>query len=108
MRRVAAHYIFYKKLLPLHYIEIDDYGIFSGVYPLNGETAGTEFFDGIVFPIPVDIDVVFEIKSLEDLKNAGLTDNITPGCKVSLFRLLNPSPEFTTNNGGCNGNIERL
>ena len=30
----------------MHYIELDDNGVFHGVYPLNEEIAGTAFYDG--------------------------------------------------------------
>lgn len=32
----------------MHYIELDDNGVFHGVYPLNEEIAGTAFYDGVL------------------------------------------------------------
>ena len=55
MRRFAAHYVFYRRALPLHYVEICS-GCFAGAYPLREEIAGTAFFDGILLPVPLSID----------------------------------------------------
>lgn len=85
MRRIAAHYIYWKELLPLHYIEVDDNDLFVGVFPLNEEIANTEFKDGIVFPTLTASD---EIKSLSELKDSGITDDIEAGSKVILKQLL--------------------
>jgi hypothetical protein len=32
----------------MHYVELDDAGCLVGVFPLEGEQAGTEFYDGIM------------------------------------------------------------
>jgi hypothetical protein len=85
MRRIAAHYIYWKELLPLHYIELDDNDLFVGVYPLCEEIAGTVFKDGIIFPT---LDTADKIKSLADLKTSGITDSIKAGHKVVLNQLL--------------------
>lgn len=84
MRRIAAHYIYWKELLPLHYIELDDNDLFIGVFPLNEEIAGTEFKDGIIYP---SLATSEEIKSLSDLKASGITDDIGAGSKVVLNQL---------------------
>ena len=55
MKRFAAHYVFYRRALPLHYVEIRS-GCFAGAYPLMEEIAGTAFFDGILLPVPPSID----------------------------------------------------
>lgn len=53
MRRIASHYIYWKQFYRMHYLELDDRGALTGVFPLEGEIAGTEFYDGILIPIPV-------------------------------------------------------
>lgn len=55
MKRFAAHFVFYRQALPLHYVEIRS-GRFAGTYPLTEEIAGTAFFDGILLPVPPSID----------------------------------------------------
>ena len=47
MKRYAAHFVFYRQALPLHYVEIRS-GRFAG--------AGTAFFDGILLPVSPSID----------------------------------------------------
>ncbi|RHO67795.1 hypothetical protein DW083_17010 [Parabacteroides sp. AF48-14] len=51
MRRVASHYIYWKQFYRMHYVELDDKGVLTGVFPLEEEIAGTEFYDGILFPV---------------------------------------------------------
>lgn len=51
MRRVASHYLYWKELYRMHYVELDDAGSLVGVFPLEGEQAGTEFYDGIILPV---------------------------------------------------------
>ncbi|WP_298551113.1 hypothetical protein [uncultured Parabacteroides sp.] len=51
MRRVASHYVYWNGLFRMHYVELDDEGCLAGVYPLDSEIAGTEFYDGILFPV---------------------------------------------------------
>ena len=48
MRRIASHYIYWRQFYRMHYVELDDSGILTGVFPLEGEIAGTEFYDGIL------------------------------------------------------------
>ena len=50
MRRIASHYVYWKQLLRMHYVELDEKENLVGVFPLNGEIAGTEFYDGILVP----------------------------------------------------------
>ena len=52
MRRVASHYIYWKQFYRMHYAELDDRGVLAGVFPLEEEIAGTEFYDGILIPGP--------------------------------------------------------
>lgn len=51
MRRVSSHYVYWNGFLRLYYVELDNHGCLAGVYPLTDEIAGTEFYDGILFPV---------------------------------------------------------
>lgn len=55
MKRFAAHHVFYRQALPLHYLEILR-GRFVGVYPLAEEISGTAFFDGILLPASFSVE----------------------------------------------------
>lgn len=48
MRRIASHYIYWRQFYRLHYVELNDNGVLAGIFPLEGEIAGTEFYDGIL------------------------------------------------------------
>lgn len=87
MRRIAAHYIYWKELLPLHYIELDENGLFVGVSPLKEEIEATEFRDGIVYPALADAQD--GIRSLSDLMNSGITETVQLGSRVILKSLYN-------------------
>lgn len=87
MRRIAAHHIYWKELLPLHVIETDDSGRFIRVFPLTEEIAGTEFWDGIVYPVPVVCKQALVIDSLAVLAASGITEQVTAGSPVDIRRL---------------------
>ena len=53
MRRIASHYIYWRQFYRMHYVELDESGILTGVFPLEGEIAGTEFYDGILILVPI-------------------------------------------------------
>ena len=92
MRRIAAHYVWCKQVYRMHYIELDDNGVFHGVYPLNEEIAGTAFKQ-VMGSWPV------------------LTEKITPGCSVHIYRLSGiplASAKLGTDHGCSDGHIERL
>jgi hypothetical protein len=55
MRRIASHYIYWRKWYRMHYLELDAKGRLTGVYPLVQEIANTEFYDGTLLPVPSDI-----------------------------------------------------
>lgn len=44
MRRIASHYIYWRQFYRLHYVELNDNGVLAGIFPLEGEIAGTEFY----------------------------------------------------------------
>lgn len=50
MRRIASHYIYWRQFYRLHYVELNDNGVLAGIFPLEGEIAGTEFYDGHLDP----------------------------------------------------------
>lgn len=122
MRRIASHYIYWKQFYRMHYVELDDRGILTGVFPLEGEIAGTEFYDGILIPVPVPaLDsgsqkrIAFDMLPGETLVDAlerqGFTDVSEMGSPVCLL-LLNGIPLATTKFGAddsrSNGYIQRL
>lgn len=108
MRRIASHYIYWQKWYRMHYLELDDQGCFVGVYPLDREIAGTEFYDGVLLPLPERTDPS-EIYSFPE-KWFKLTDNVVKGAKVQLFRLtgIHPASELGADHSRGNGHIERL
>lgn len=56
MKRFASHFVFYHRMLRLHYVELSSgSNILNGVFPLEEEIAGTEFYDGILLPLPADL-----------------------------------------------------
>lgn len=85
MRRIAAHYVYWKELLPLHYVELDEHGLLIGIFPLTEEIGGTEFWDGVIFPALVGSSA--EIKSLPDLEASGITDAIQIGNRVIINQI---------------------
>lgn len=122
MRRIASHYVYWKQFYRMHYVELDDRGALTGVFPLEGEIAGTEFYGGILIPIPVPaLDAgsrkqdVFDLlpgETLADaLKRKGFTDVPEAGLPVCLLLLSGVSlaaAKLGTDNGCCNGYIQRL
>ena len=93
MRRIAAHYVWCKQVYRMHYIELDDNGVFHGVYPLNEEIAGTAFYDGVLVPV------------------LSSEPAITPGCSVHIYRLSGiplASAKLGTDHGCSDSHIERL
>lgn len=98
MRRIASHYVYYRQLHRMSYVELTEGNLFSGVYPLEEEIAGTEFYDGILVPIASGNTKL-------------LPEQIEPGTPVRLF-LLNAvtltATELPTDNSRGNSHIERL
>ncbi len=47
------HYIYWRQFYRLHYVELNDNGVLAGIFPLEGEIAGTEFYDGILILVPI-------------------------------------------------------
>ena len=126
MRRVAAHFIFYRnEVFHMHYLELDDTVQVSGIYPFREEIAGTVFVDGIVFPVPrrYSYDALFLKERLLHLHRkdtaAGWAcllsrllvfskDDLSP---VDLFRLHGvdlATSELRTNNGCGDCHIVRF
>lgn len=109
MRRIASHYIYWQKWYRMHYLELDADGRLVGVFPLDQEIANTEFYDGTLFPMPVD----FSFKKDEFIPAQWMSevDQIVEGKKVSVYRLIGFTPsasEFGAYNGGGDCHIQRL
>lgn len=127
MRRVATHYIWFRQLYGMHYVELDADNRLVGIYPLQQEIAGTEFYDGLLIPVPLSAAQGFEESLLRFYHHGkawteqkelfdGLAASVTAhqmqtGCPVVLY-LLNhrqlASSEFSTDNSRCNCHIQRL
>lgn len=84
MRRLASHYIWYKKVYRLHYLEIDDEGCFQGIYPLKEEIAGTQFYNGILIPLPLPAPTQKD-SILKEWKS--LTGQVDTGTPVHIYHL---------------------
>lgn len=128
MRRVASHYLYWQQLRRMHYAELDNGGLLAAVCPLDGEIAGTEFYDGILIPVtaatarsfPSDgMTLSFEwrpdllrAKVVEEvLAQSGLTDGAEAGMVAGLLLLSGVSlsaAELGTDHGCCNGHVKRL
>ena len=127
MRRVASHYIYWKQFYRMHYVELDDKGVLTGVFPLEEEIAGTEFYDGILFPV---VEVGKELhagetkvsclraKSLmlmepgfDACRELGLPQAAgigEPACLLLLNGISLPAAKLGTDDGCRNGYIKRL
>lgn len=92
----------------MHYIEVDDEGLFRGVYPLEAEIAGTAFYDGVL--IPVLSGTAVDRESL--VENWEIwTEEVHIGSPVQIYRLAAiplASAKLGTDHGGGDGYIERL
>ena len=126
MRRVASHYIYWNELFRMHYVELDDAGCLLGVFPLEGEQAGTEFYDGIMLLVaaegekkvahPIEICYASDPKPLgidflrNALSNIELPEWTEIGKPTDLLLLSVPlsATKLGTNNSSSNGYIKRL
>ncbi|MDR2118154.1 MAG: hypothetical protein LBP25_01265 [Tannerellaceae bacterium] len=86
MRKIASHSIFWKQLYPLSYMELTEEGIFLGIYPLQGETASTEFYDGLLVPVP-EGTLLSSPFTPEQIRRSGITERVSTGDKIYLYRL---------------------
>ncbi len=127
MRRIAAHFIFWKKMYRMHFLELDDCGRLLSITPLREEMAGTEFYSGLLVPVvsPPDFFSLHTFSfpyqdrqpesPVDFLEQEMVSRHISEGTElrqpVTVFRLhglaLSPS-ELCADNGCCNGYIERL
>lgn len=111
MRRIASHFLYWRQLYRMHYVELNDNGAFVRICPLEGEIAGTEFYDGTLFLLPVGTELSIDNFIASRDYWLTLSDTLEPGTPVQVFRLSGVSlttPEFGTDHSGCNGHIERL
>jgi hypothetical protein len=86
MRRIASHRVFWKQCHPLSYVELTDEGVFLGVFPLDGETPATEFYDGLLLPVAQGNRLSHPLTA-EQIAQSGLTEHIAPGDKIHLYRI---------------------
>lgn len=87
MRRIAAHQVYWKTCLPLHVIEVDEQNRLCRVFPLTDEIAGTEFWDGVIYPAPVTWKGVQTINTLDALAASGITEQVEIGSVITIHRL---------------------
>lgn len=87
MRRIAAHHIYWKGLRPLHVIETDDDGRFCRVFPLTEEIAETEFWDGLIYPVPASWKEKVTVDSLASLAASGITEHVKAGSLIVVHKL---------------------
>jgi hypothetical protein len=74
----------------MSYIELDDDGIFNGIFPLYGEIAGTEFYDGLLIPVN-EPGRLAELNGLSGLfhkiSQLDITKNVFAGNTVYVYRI---------------------
>lgn len=92
----------------MHYIEVDDDGLFCGAFPLEEEIAGTAFYDGVLIPVLTGVAIDFQTmtKTWRDW-----TENVSIGSPVQVYRLTGiplASAKLGTDHGCSDGHIERL
>ncbi|MCC8143592.1 MAG: hypothetical protein LIO97_06650 [Tannerellaceae bacterium] len=112
MRRVASHYIYWNGLHPMHVLELTGTGSIARLFSLAGEIAGTEFYDGLIFPFPREEATGLPRLFFTDRARWWmLVNRISPQTPVYLYRIsgtLLPPAELCTDNCSCDGHIERL
>lgn len=109
MRRIASHYVYWQKWHKLHYIELDAAGCLVGVFPLEQEIAGTEFYDGVLTIVPAGMDYPpSDDFSMEWLDVSRLVQVSSP---VQVYRLTGVSPataELGADHSRGDCHVERL
>ncbi len=127
MKRYAAHYIYLGQSLILkqHFIELDEKNCITACLPLHSEIAGTEFHNGILFPIAQGLSIspkkikedlllawkespeasVFEL--LNQLQIIGSREN-RPVCMYHLDGIDLLTAKLRTGNGSGDCYIQRL
>ena len=86
MRRIASHYIYWRQFYRLHYVELNDNGVLAGIFPLEGEIAGTEFYDGFT----------------------GIAEAGSPVCVLLLGGIPLATAKFGADDSRSDGYIQRL
>jgi hypothetical protein len=74
----------------MSYIELTDGGLFNGVFPLDAEIAGTEFYDGLLVPVDRPDRLTRLNKSsglLHAVSQSDITENVFAGAPVCLYRI---------------------
>jgi hypothetical protein len=70
----------------MYYAELDDEGLLQGVYPLQEEAPATEFYDGLLFPVPAGAVLPYPLTA-EQIRRSGITDGVSTGDRVDLYRV---------------------
>ena len=98
MRRIAANYIFPVTSAPIRngYVDFTDDGTVAAVGQLDGETAGTEFYNGIIVPGFTNAHCHIELSHLEGKfrEATGMSGFIDSNCDES-FAMKSSSPMYT-------------
>ncbi|MDH6534191.1 hypothetical protein D0T51_06740 [Parabacteroides sp. 52] len=107
MRRLASHYIWWRDVYRLHYLELDDANRLVGVYPLTEEMAGTVFVEGILLPVLAE-----ETKVEEKMPHWKLlTEKVEIGSFIQVYHLQGlelTAAKLGTYDGGSHCHIQRL
>ena len=108
-KRFAAHYVWCREVLRLHYVELDEAGHWVGCYPLEAELAATAFYDGVLIPLPLSVQPPKVSTLIAHWRE--WTSQVRPGDPVALYQVKGLSPtsaKLGTDDGCGNGHIQRL
>ncbi|MCD7931806.1 MAG: hypothetical protein LUH15_10835 [Tannerellaceae bacterium] len=121
MRKIASHYILVNRLYRLHYLKIEGNKQFAGLFPLEQEEAGIEFYNGLLWVVSAEENgqkpweewgKQYAATPLgELLQKAEPGPEFKNGDAVAIYHfpdLSLPASEFSTDNGSCNSHIQRL
>lgn len=85
MGKAAAHFIWCSgRVYRLHYLEWDENGILSGIFPLREEIAGVVFFNGTLVPV---LSVDLPEKNLPEKGWKELSAKVETGSTISLYHI---------------------
>jgi hypothetical protein len=90
MHRIAAHGVYWRRFYTMSYIELTDDGLFNGVFPLEVEIAGTEFYDGLLIPVD-NPERLAQLNQSSDLLHeiirSNITEHVFTGAPACLYRI---------------------
>ena len=108
-KRFAAHYVWCREVLRLHYVELDEAGHWVGCYPLEAELAAAAFYDGVLIPLPLSVQPPKVSTLIAHWRE--WTSQVRSGDPVALYQVKGLSPtsaKLGTDDGSGNGHIQRL